>query len=68
MKASEIREKSSDEVGEILKGLYQEAFNLRFRHATSQLDNTARIRQVRKSIARVRTIALEMQLPQVKES
>lgn len=56
MKASELRKLSEDEISGKLKELYQESFNLRFRNATSQLDNTARIRQVRREIARIKTV------------
>ncbi|MBF0271404.1 MAG: 50S ribosomal protein L29 [Magnetococcales bacterium] len=59
MKAAEIRALSEEQVGEKLKALYQEAFNLRFQLATAQLENTARIRKVRKEIARFHTIAGE---------
>lgn len=55
MKYAEIKKLSSVEAAEKLKALYQEAFNLRFQNATSQLENTARIRQVRRSIARIKT-------------
>ncbi|MBF0184579.1 MAG: 50S ribosomal protein L29 [Magnetococcales bacterium] len=56
MKNAEIREMTEEAAGERLKELYQESFNLRFRNATSQLENTARIRQVRREIARIKTI------------
>lgn len=56
MKNAEIREMSAEAVSERLQELYQETFNLRFRNATSQLENTARIRQVRREIARIKTI------------
>ena len=56
MKASELRKLSSEEIGGKLKELYQESFNLRFQNATAQLENTARISQVRKEIARIKTI------------
>ena len=48
--------KSGDELVSELKGLRKEAFNLRFQKATGQLENTARIRQVRRNIARINTI------------
>jgi large subunit ribosomal protein L29 len=57
MKNAEIRELSPEAASERLQTLYQETFNLRFRNATAQLDNTARIRQVRREIARIKTIA-----------
>lgn len=55
MKASEIRELSSDDLQAKLKEARAELFNLRFQMATSQLDNTARIKQVKKNIARILT-------------
>ena len=57
MKYSEILGLSTAALSERLKELYQETFNLRFRNATQQLDNTARIRQVRREIARIKTVA-----------
>lgn len=57
MKNAEIMGLSTEALSERLKELYQETFNLRFRNATAQLDNTARIRQVRREIARIKTIA-----------
>nr|CAX84039.1 50S ribosomal protein L29 [uncultured bacterium] len=62
MKAAEVRALSEEQVGEKLKALYQEAFNLRFQLATAQLENTARIRKVRKEIARIKTIIGERTL------
>ena len=55
MKASEIRELSNAELNEKLTALKAELFNLRFQMATSQLDNTARVKQVKKDIARIQT-------------
>ena len=55
MKASEIREFSNEDLEKALKDNRAELFNLRFQMATSQLDNTARIKQVKKDIARVLT-------------
>lgn len=55
MKAAEIRELSNDDLQGQLKDGRAELFNLRFQMATSQLDNTDRIRQVKKNIARVLT-------------
>ena len=56
MEAEELRGKTPDELREQLVSLKKEAFNLRFQGATSQLENTARVRQVRRDIARVLTI------------
>jgi large subunit ribosomal protein L29 len=59
MKVDDIREKSSDQLMEELVSLKKEAFNLRFQKATGQLENTARVRFVRRNIARVSTIITE---------
>jgi len=59
MKASEVRSKTTDELGDQLGQLEKEAFNLRFQAASGQLENTARVRQVRRDIARIRTIRAE---------
>ena len=56
MKATELRSRSDDELSEQLERLRKEAFNLRFQVATGQLENTARCRQVRRDIARLKTI------------
>ena len=59
MKAAEIRELSAEDLQVKLKEAKAELFNLRFQMATSQLDNTARVKQVKKDIARVMTILQE---------
>lgn len=59
MKPNEIRDLSADEKVEKLKSLKEELFNLRFQHATGQLENPMKIRDVKKSIARVKTIMSE---------
>lgn len=56
MKATELRTKSEDELKDSLLGLRKEAFNLRFQRASGQLENTARIREVRRDIARIKTV------------
>ncbi len=56
MKATEVRTKSDDELKQHLLDLRKEAFNLRFQAASGQLENTARKTQVRKDIARIKTI------------
>jgi len=50
---------TDDQLGDELERLKKEQFNLRFQRATGQLDNTARVRQVRRDIARVTTIVAE---------
>ena len=56
MKATDIRTKSDDELKAQLLDLRKESFNLRFQGASGQLENTARKTQVRKDIARIKTI------------
>ena len=56
MKASEIRDMTPDLMGDELIKLKKEQFNLRFQQATGQLENTARMRQIRRDIARIKTI------------
>ena len=56
MKAQELREKTPDQLREQLASLKKESFNLRFQQATGQLENTARIRTVKRDTARVLTI------------
>ena len=55
MKAEDLRAKSPDELTTELMSLKKEAFNLRFQKATGQLENTVRVRQVRRDIARIKT-------------
>jgi large subunit ribosomal protein L29 len=59
MKAEDIRTKTQDQLTDELASLKKEQFNLRFQKATGQLEKTARVRQVRKDIARIKTIAAE---------
>jgi len=62
MKAKEIKELTTAEIEQNVKSLKEELFNLRFQLATGQLENTARIREVKKSIARLKTIARQREL------
>lgn len=62
MKAKEIRELSSQELELKLKDLKAELFNLRFQLATGQLENPMRIKEVKKSYARIKTILKEREL------
>ncbi|PTW61574.1 LSU ribosomal protein L29P [Breoghania corrubedonensis] len=57
MKASDVRQLSADQLREELEKLKKEQFNLRFQKATGQLENTARVRQIRRDIARIQTTA-----------
>ncbi|HBR64093.1 MAG: 50S ribosomal protein L29 [Rhodobacteraceae bacterium] len=56
MNAQELRDKTPDQLREELSNLKKEAFNLRFQQATGQLENTARMRSVKRDVARVRTV------------
>jgi large subunit ribosomal protein L29 len=56
MKAGDVRARTDDELSADLDQLGKEIFNLRFQRANGQLENTARVRQVRRDIARIKTI------------
>lgn len=62
MKAAEIREKSNADLLKDIEALKDELFTLRFQQATGQLQNTARMREIRKTIARIKTIMAEREL------
>ena len=66
MKAKEIRHLTTSEIEEQIKSSKEELFNLRFQLATGQLEETARIRTVRKTIARLKTVAREREIEQSK--
>jgi large subunit ribosomal protein L29 len=59
MKAADLRGKTKDQLGDQLLQLKKEQFNLRFQRATGQLENTARVREVRRDIARIKTLLAE---------
>ncbi|MCH2165355.1 MAG: 50S ribosomal protein L29 [Marinovum sp.] len=59
MNAQELRDKTPDQLREELTNLKKEAFNLRFQQATGQLENTARMRDVKRAVARVNTVLNE---------
>lgn len=59
MKPQELRDMTVDELKEKERELREALFNLRFQHATGQLDNTAQLKRTRGNIARVKTILLE---------
>lgn len=59
MKAADLRTKTLDELEDELLSLKKEQFNLRFQKASGQMENTARVREVRRTIAKVMTIAAE---------
>ena len=56
MKATDVRARTDDELAEQLDGLGRESFNLRFQRANGQLENTSRAREVRRNIARIKTV------------
>jgi large subunit ribosomal protein L29 len=62
MKAAEIREMSDEELAEALEEAKAERFNLRFQVATNQIDDTARLTEVKKNIARILTVMREREL------
>ncbi|UOO37834.1 50S ribosomal protein L29 [Oscillospiraceae bacterium CM] len=64
MKANEVRKLSASELEEKLSGLKKDLFFLRMQHATNQLDNPVKISQVKKDIARVKTVIRQKQLEQ----
>ena len=66
MKASEIRKMSVTELNEKLAGLKKDLFFLRMQHATNQLDNPVKIAEVKRDIARVKTIIREQQIAAAK--
>lgn len=56
MKIDKVRDLSADQLDDELVNLKKEQFNLRFQQATGQLENTARVREVRRTIARIKTV------------
>ncbi len=62
MKAKEIRELTAEELDSKLSGLKEELFNLRFQMATGQCENPLKVREVKKSIARIKTIQREREM------
>ena len=65
MKASEIRELSNAELNEKLTTLKAELFNLRFQHAINQLENPMRMKEVKKDIARIKTVLRQLEMKNV---
>ena len=68
MKVNEIRNLSTAELNEKVAGLKEELFNLRFQLATGQLENPMRIREVKKTIARIKTVQREEGLKASKQA
>ena len=67
MLAKEIREKTTEELLAQIDALKEELFNLRFQQATGQLENTARLKTVKKTIARIKTLMTERENAQGQE-
>ena len=67
MLAKEIREKTNEELLAQIDALKEELFNLRFQQATGQLENTARLKTVMKTIARIKTVMTERENAQGQE-
>ena len=65
MKASEIRELSNAELNEKMTALKAELFNLRFQHAINQLENPMRMKEVKKDIARIKTVLRQLEMKNV---
>ena len=59
LKVEDIRAMSEDQMSDAIVGLKKERFNLRFQRATGQLENTSRLREARRDIARIKTIAAQ---------
>jgi large subunit ribosomal protein L29 len=59
MKAADLRDLTLEELGAKLKEVSEELFNLNFQHSSQQLDNTARLGQARKDLARLKTVLQE---------
>jgi large subunit ribosomal protein L29 len=63
MKAADVRAMTVDQIDDEVLKLKKESFNLRFQRATGQLENTARVREVQRDIARLKTIAQQKRAP-----
>jgi large subunit ribosomal protein L29 len=63
MKIADIRTMTTDQIDDEVLKLKKERFNLRFQRATGQLENTARVREVRRDIARLKTVARQKRRP-----
>jgi len=59
MKAEQLRSKTPDQLRDSLVQLKKESFNLRFQQATNQLENTARMRAVKRDVARIKTVLVQ---------
>jgi large subunit ribosomal protein L29 len=68
MKAADIKTMTVDQIDDEVLKLKKEQFNLRFQRATGQLENTSRVREVRRDIARLKTIARQKRAPKAAKS
>ena len=66
MNSKEIRDKSNTELVQEIASLKEELFNLRFQQATGQLENPSRMKEIRKTIARIKTVITERELGEAK--
>ncbi len=66
MNVKEIRDKSNTELLKDIDSLKEELFNLRFKQATGQLENPARMKEIKKTIARIKTVITERELSDAK--
>ena len=66
MKTADIRAMSEDQMSDAVAGLKKERFNLHFQRATGQLENTSRLREARRDIARIKTIAAQKRAAKTK--
>ena len=60
LKAADVRAMSPDQMDDAVLNLKKERFNLRFQRATGQLENTSRLREARRDIARIKTVAAQV--------
>jgi len=67
LKVEDIRAMSPDQMDEAVLNLKKERFNLRFQRATGQLENTSRLREARRDIARIKTVAAQKRAAQTKK-
>jgi large subunit ribosomal protein L29 len=68
LKGEDVRRMTSDQMDDEILKLKKERFNLRFQRATGQLENTSRLREARRDIARIKTIARQKRLADSKKS
>ncbi len=66
LKIEDIRAMSDDQMSDAVANLKKERFNLRFQRATGQLENTARLREARRDIARIKTVAAQKRAAKTK--